>query len=269
MDAFKNWAISQGSVATPIGTYVGECVSLVQQYLDRVFGIPFQARGHAKDWPTNGNVLANFDKVSSPQAGDIGVSGATATNPYGHIWIYLSPTQILEQNGRVARRVSVGSAYSNPIAILRKKGTGGNMADKTNLGTARILAERILGRDFDATHQGAGDYDLNQNHVNRDLSNDYIYSLWTSPEANAYSNFKKASTAFYKKYADLVGDLEKRPTKEQLEAVQKQLAEEAEKVKQAEQKLAEEQAKRSEDTELLDGAGTWLSKLFNRLFKKG
>lgn len=69
MDAFKNWAVGQGQVATPIGTYLGECISLVQQYLDRVFGIPFQARGHAKDWPTNGNVLANFDRVGSPQAG--------------------------------------------------------------------------------------------------------------------------------------------------------------------------------------------------------
>lgn len=121
MDTFKNWAVQESSVGTPVGTYIGECVSLIQQYLSRVFGIPFQARGHAKDWATNANVLSHFDKVNTPQAGDIGVSGATPSNPYAHIWIYLTPNLILEQNGRVPRRVSTGTPYLKPIAILRRK----------------------------------------------------------------------------------------------------------------------------------------------------
>lgn len=120
---FRDWAIAQGSVANPNGSYPSQCVSLIQQYLNRVYGIPFTPRGHAKDWATNGSVLSYFDKVGSPQAGDIGVSGAVSGNPYGHIWIYTSPSTILEQNGRVSRRVSTGGVYANPIAILRRKGT--------------------------------------------------------------------------------------------------------------------------------------------------
>lgn len=153
LNTFKNWAVSQGSVATPANTYLGECVSLVQQYINKVYGIPFTPRGHAKDWATNGNVLSYFDKVSSPQAGDIGISGATASNPYGHIWIYTSPTTILEQNGRVSRRVSTGAAY-NPIAILRRKGTpqqgGNNMIPNADNYYARYskLINQVRGRDI-------------------------------------------------------------------------------------------------------------------------
>lgn len=133
LNTFRNWAIGQGQVSNPTAdpnnAFPGQCVSLIQQYLNRVYGIAWTPRGHAKDWATNGNVLSYFDRVGSPQAGDIGISGATASNPYGHIWIYTSPTTILEQNGRVSRRVSTGAAYANPIAILRRKGTpqqGGN-----------------------------------------------------------------------------------------------------------------------------------------------
>ena len=129
LDQFKDWAVSQGQVGNPTGRadwlLTGECVSLIQQYLDKVYGIPFQPRGHAKDWVTNGDVLSNFDIVGSPQTGDIGVTGPVTGNPYGHIFIYLSPTTILEQNGRAPRRVSVGAAYPG-ATVLRRKG-GGNM----------------------------------------------------------------------------------------------------------------------------------------------
>ena len=123
LDSFRQYAINAGQVATPAGTYLSQCVSLIQQYLNKVYGIPFTPRGDAKDWATNGNVLSYFDRVGSPQAGDIGVSGPTQYNPYGHIWIYTSPSTILEQNGRVTGRVSQGAAYP-AIAILRRKGTG-------------------------------------------------------------------------------------------------------------------------------------------------
>mgnify|MGYP003472787759 FL=1 len=122
LDQFKNWAVGQGQVAKTDGTYLGQCVSLINQYLSKVYGIQAGAWGDAKDWATNQNVLRYFDKVSSPQAGDIGVSGATPSNPYGHIWIYLSPTQVLEQSGKVPLRVSVNAPLFKPIAILRRKG---------------------------------------------------------------------------------------------------------------------------------------------------
>lgn len=125
LEQFKQYAVNAGQLGKATdGQYVGQCVSLINQYLSKVYGISAGAWGDAKDWATNGNVLSHFDRVGSPQAGDIGISGATQYNPYGHIWIYTSPSTILEQNGRVTGRVSQGSAYPNPIAILRRKGTG-------------------------------------------------------------------------------------------------------------------------------------------------
>lgn len=128
LEQFIQWAINTGQVgnptADPNNQFIGECASLVQQYLNKVFGIAWLPRGNAKDWGNNPNVLYYFDRVKSPQAGDIGTSGAVPGNPYGHIWLYTSPNTILEQNGRVSRRVSTGNAYANPIAILRRKGTG-------------------------------------------------------------------------------------------------------------------------------------------------
>jgi len=105
------------------GGLLGECVSEVNQYCWRVLGVPAAAWGNAKDWATSPEVAKYFDHVTSVQAGDIGVSGATISNPDGHIWIYLAPNIILEQNGRISRRVSTSGSYITPIAILRKKGT--------------------------------------------------------------------------------------------------------------------------------------------------
>lgn len=156
LNEFKNWAVAQGTVAKfTDGKYVGECVSLINQYLGRVYGINAGAWGNAKDWANNAEVAKLFDKVSSPQAGDIGVSGATASNPYGHIWVYLSPTQILEQNGKVSRRVSVGSPYIKPIAILRKKGSPSQgdqtMVDQNMLNNLYLA---VFGRKPDPSAQG-------------------------------------------------------------------------------------------------------------------
>lgn len=73
-----------------------------------------------------------------------------------------------------------------------------------------------------------------------------------------------------------VNDLNTRPTKAQLEALQGKLNEMGtsidlanKKAENALKELKEAQAKQSEDTKLLDEAGSWLTKLFNRLFKKG
>lgn len=269
LDSFKNWAVSQGSVAKTNGGYIGECVSLINQYLSKVYGIQAGAWGNAKDWATNGTVATHFDKVSSPQAGDIGISGATATNPYGHIWIYLTPNLVLEQNGRVSRKVSVNAPLFKPIAILRRKGTGVVQMAKNTLSSARILAETILGRDRAATHAGKGDADLIANHVGKELTEQYIYGLWTSGEASAYVRDKEAKAAFYNKYVNQVAELGSRPTKAELDAVNAKLAAEAAKVAKAEAALKAEQEKKSEDTVLLDEAGSWFTKLFNRLFKKG
>lgn len=143
------------------------------------------------------------------------------------------------------------------------------MAEKLSLSGARILAEEILGRDRDATHAGKGDGDLNANHVGKDLTNAYLYSLWTSDEAKNASALRQAQANFYNTYKNSIAELSGRPTKAQLEEMGKQLAKEKQAVETAQKALDEAIAKQSEDTKLLDEAGSWFSKLINRLFKKG
>lgn len=125
---FKDWALAQGQVGNPgSGSYLGQCVSLVQQYLDKVFGIPYTPRGNAADWATNANVLSYFDKVCDLKPGDIIDYGADYGNGDGHIGIALGNGQILDQNGRTPLHVSTGAIYTSPSkyqAILRRKGAG-------------------------------------------------------------------------------------------------------------------------------------------------
>ncbi len=75
---------------------------------------------------------------------------------------------------------------------------------------------------------------------------------------------------------DQVNNLNARPTKAQLDTLKAQVSELSSNVELANvraenalKELKEAQAKQSEDTKLLDEAGSWLTKLFNRLFKKG
>lgn len=128
LNTFKNWAIKAGQVGNPTtdpnSQFIGECVSLIQQYLNKVYGIAWVPRGDARSWGTNGNVLSYFDRVNSIQAGDIVVYPAVPGNPFGHIAIALGGGQMLEQNGRIARRVSVSPLRGGQSAILRRKGTG-------------------------------------------------------------------------------------------------------------------------------------------------
>lgn len=150
LETFKNWALSQGQVGKfTDGGFVGQCVSLINQYLGRVYGISAGAWGNAVDWANNGNVNQYFDHVSSPQAGDIGVMGTNYGGGYGHIFIYLSPNTILEQNGRVPLRVTTGGAYANPIAILRRKGAAPQPQGDPimNADQERQAYQIVLGRD--------------------------------------------------------------------------------------------------------------------------
>lgn len=253
LDQFRNWAVSQGQVSNPVSRadwlYTGECVSLVQQYLNKVYGIPFQARGHAKDWISNGNVLSYFDRVGSPQAGDIGVTGAVAGNPYGHIFIYLSPSTILEQNGRVSRRVSTGAAYPG-AAILRRKGQPAPQEVIMNTQTGGELYLTALHRPAENT-QAASQWNGMQ-------PRDALIRLRSEPEWQTIDT----KVRLYDGVQAKVNELSARPTKDELQKVVDEL-------KKAQTKVTELENTKSEDTVLLDQSGTWLTKLFNRLFKGG
>lgn len=180
---FTTWANGKKLAKYNDGKFPGQCVSLINQYCWRVLDVPADAWGDAKDWGSNTPTLKYFDRVSGKQAGDILVYPATATNAAGHIELYLGNGQSLQQNRFLDGTTHISPVwYKTPIAILRRKGT---QVEKVNLATARILAEKILGRDRAQTHAGAYDKDLNSNHVGRDLTNKYIFDLWTSKESSA------------------------------------------------------------------------------------
>jgi hypothetical protein len=130
---------------------------------------------------------------------------------------------------------------------------GGTMTEKVDISTARILAETILGRDRDYTHAGKGDADLIKNHVGQNLTNQYIFNLWNSPEAKAYAAQKakdKVALATQTKRADVA---------------EKTLAEANKEIDRLKAQLAVQ----SDDTQLLNGFGEALRKLIVRLGLKG
>lgn len=114
-----------------------------------------------------------------------------------------------------------------------------NMPATVDLGTARILSEKILGRDGGVVHAGGTDGDLNAHHVGRPLDAAYIRSLWTSDEAAAASRLQVVKNDFYRTYKDQIAELSTRPTKAQLEALGKSLQESQAKVAEAEKALEE------------------------------
>lgn len=122
---FGEWALKQGQVANPEPNYkyAGQCVSLVQQYLYKVFGIPFEAHGNAKDWANN--VPKEFNKLSSNtelKRGDILVYGSNYGGGYGHIGIVDCNWKFLEQNGDKKLKVSYRDIRQGYVCVLRYKG---------------------------------------------------------------------------------------------------------------------------------------------------
>lgn len=123
LQEFGNWGIAQGSVANPAPNYKykGQCVSLIQQYLYQVFGIPFQAHGNAKDWANN--VPNGFTKLGAStklQKGDILVYGSNYGGGYGHIGLIDYNGKYYDQNG--IKRLAVGyrdNPFSGYICVLR------------------------------------------------------------------------------------------------------------------------------------------------------
>lgn len=269
LEAFKNWAVSQGSVAKTNGGYIGECVSLINQYLSKVYGIQAGAWGNAKDWATNGTVATYFDKVSSPQAGDIGISGATATNPYGHIWVYLTPNLVLEQNGRVSRKVSVNAPLFKPIAILRRKGAvapaGGDM----------VADKGFLDRVYSAVLQrGRGGGEGDNVYLNKDAG--WVFNdVYNSGEANVVRAREAQEDATRVAQAQAIADLQKavndlkaNPSKAELEKAVANAQRLANELEQANLKIDELKARTPETVDERVVVEGFFKRVWNGLFKK-
>lgn len=122
---FGSWALAQKSVANPtVGTYKGQCVSLIQQYLYQVFKIPYQPRGNAKDWQRNPlpEHLIKLSANTKLQQGDILVYGSNYGGGYGHIALIDVNMKFFDQNG--LKKLAVAYAdkpFNGPVCVLRPK----------------------------------------------------------------------------------------------------------------------------------------------------
>lgn len=120
LQAFREWAVAARQVSNPqVGTYPGQCVSLVQQYLFQVFGVGYASRGNAKNF-----VPPGFTRVNAPyRPGDIIRYGSNYGGGYGHIGIIDDNGQWLDQNGVAVLHVGQrGTPFSSIESIWRPNG---------------------------------------------------------------------------------------------------------------------------------------------------
>lgn len=99
LNAFvKKWTGKRAGVPWS-SSLTGQCVSLVQRYLNECLGYEMHPRGNAKEWV---NTLRNEGiarAVNGPaQAGDIIVYGEDYGGGYGHIGIALGGGKLFDQN---------------------------------------------------------------------------------------------------------------------------------------------------------------------------
>lgn len=124
LQQFEEWAWKQGSVGNPTSNvasqYKGECVSLIQQYINQVFGIPYVARGHAKDYIPPASHFKKLAGNVKLKPGDIVRYGSNYGWGYGHIGMIDDEGEYLDQNGVKPRMVAERSKPFNDIrAVFR------------------------------------------------------------------------------------------------------------------------------------------------------
>lgn len=105
------------SVASPEGTFKGECVSLVRMYMKEVHGFVSGPLGNAVDIATNPVFLSAYKKVASSdrKPGDLMFWGDDAgnwTGIYGHTAIYDDYNRMYNQNYANSRVVSFNDTFS-------------------------------------------------------------------------------------------------------------------------------------------------------------
>lgn len=173
LQGFISWATSTKQVSNPTtntaNQYPGQCVSLIQAYLWRVFGIPYAPRGNAKDF-----VPPTFVRVTgTPQPGDIIRYGANYGGGYGHIGMVNDSGTFTDQNGVVALHVGERSVpwsgiesiwrptlqfrvkvpAETPAGITAEKGTATVQVATLNVRAAastssEIVAKYVRGQKF-------------------------------------------------------------------------------------------------------------------------
>jgi len=129
LEQFKQKTLG-GSYGNPgTGTFVGQCVSYIRQYMEQVLGIKTIVNGHASNYYNSAFMAQYFDKVSGPlKDGDIlcwGDDPGSWTGPEGHIAISYGG-QLLNQNFGGSLKVTINPFFSQGYqGALRLKGVKG------------------------------------------------------------------------------------------------------------------------------------------------
>jgi|GEM_PF-3129002 len=122
---FGTYALNKGQIAIPSGKYLGQCTSLTQDLLEKVFGFGFVARGNGKDWANNADVLSHFNRLPVGTIlipGDILVYGANYGAGYGHVGFIDANGNYLDQNGiRSLHTAYRNIPFAGYICVLRCK----------------------------------------------------------------------------------------------------------------------------------------------------
>ena len=212
---FGDWGLKMESVGNPeVNTYVGQCVSLIQQYLYKVFNIPYKPRGNAKDWEYVN--IPGFKKISKYEAlekGDILVYGSEYGNGYGHLGLIDYNMNFYDQNGFKKLKVAYSKTpFSGYRCILRAddKSKFENNINNSDLKSINDIANDVIAGEYGNGKEridkltNAG-YNANevQKEVNKkingnvksvtDIANEVIKGLW----GNGQERIDKLSKAGY------------------------------------------------------------------------
>lgn len=137
---FKKKYPPGSSVASPEGTFKGQCVSLVRQYMLQVDGFKSGPLGDAAQIPYNPTFLKAYEKVKKRQVGDLmfwGNDAGTWTGPAGHTAIYDGGSTMYNQNYNNSLKVSFNTLFTPGfIGYYRKKETMSEQ-DKKDLALGR------------------------------------------------------------------------------------------------------------------------------------
>lgn len=138
-----------------------QCVDLIKEYVNKVYGVPLGSFGNAIDYyyNTHPNILLKFHKLTgvAPQEGDIVVLKGLGGNKYGHITIATGHIvgelyEALEQNGSTGSGSGLGGdsvrkrmiPLSRIVGVLRPKvaaaaGSIGHIEASTSTGASLYL----------------------------------------------------------------------------------------------------------------------------------
>jgi hypothetical protein len=258
-----------GKMIPSRGGITGQCVSMVQHWAEDqgVTGTPVFPVAAAKDMP--GTRKDFFDWIPNtptgvPQAGDIVVWG-TQVGQWGHTAIFIdgnaSSFRSFDQNWPVGSAAHIQAHnYNGVLGWLRLKKAAQPQGVIMDTDDGRWLYRTGLFRE--AENDGAA---AQWNGLKPATAMVRLYQ-------SAEWNMVKQKVTSYDNLANQVANLSSRPTKEQLQAIIDQLNISQSKVQELEKTIAEEQAKRTEDTQMVDEAAksvNFIKRFFMWLDKRG